>query len=195
MKPFIPHDLPLENLDWKKFRKQIGPANRALARYDGILQSIPNPAVLLSPLTTQEAVLSSKIEGTQATLEEVLKYEADPKRQTEHYQDIQEIINYRKAMAYAVEELDLRPINLNLVKRVHSILLDSVRGQNKKRGNFRKAQNWIGKPGSPQEEARYIPPAPLKLPEFLDKFEKPNLRLPYYVDETYEYSSLNLSVL
>ena len=172
MKPFTPHDLPLKKLDWKKFRKQIGPANRALARYDGILQSIPNPAVLLSPLTTQEAVLSSKIEGTQATLEEVLKYEADPKRQTKHYQDIQEVINYRKAMAYAVEELHQRPISLNLLKRIHSILLDSVRGQNKNRGNFRKIQNWIGKPGASQKEARYVPPDPLKLPGFLDKFEK-----------------------
>lgn len=172
MRPFIPHNLPLGDLDWETFRKYIGPANRVIARYDGLLQSIPNPAVLLSPLTTQEAVLSSKIEGTQATLEEVLRYEADPKRETRHYQDIREIINYRKAMAYAVEELEERPLSLNLLKKIHSILMDSVRGQNKSRGNFRKVQNWIGKPGSPQEEARFIPPDPLKLPDYLDDFEK-----------------------
>jgi len=172
VKPFIPHDLPIKNLDWQKFQRILGPANRAIARYDGLLQSIPNPAVLLSPLTTQEAVLSSKIEGTQATLEEVLKFEADPNRETEHYQDIREIINYRKAMAFAVAELEERPMSLNLLKRMHSILLDSVRGENKSRGAFRNIQNWIGKPGTAIEEARYVPPSPLKLMENLDAYEK-----------------------
>ncbi|CAN5414958.1 hypothetical protein BH23BAC3_BH23BAC3_34560 [soil metagenome] len=141
MKPFIPHDLPLKKLNWQKFQRKLGPANRAIARYDGLLQSIPNPAVLLSPLTTQEAVLSSKIEGTQATLEEVLKFEANPKKETEHYQDIREIINYRQAMSYTVDELGERPLNLNLLKRMHSILLDSGRGENKARGTFRTVQN------------------------------------------------------
>lgn len=172
MKPFVPHTLPLENLDWKMFLKYLGPANRALARYDGMLQSIPNPAVLLSPLTTQEAVLSSKIEGTQATLQQVLKFEADPKRKTAHYNDIQEIINYRKAMNHAISDLDQRPLNLNLIKTMHSILMDSVRGQNKSRGKFRTIQNWLGKPGAKREEARYVPPAPMQLQEHLDQFEK-----------------------
>jgi len=172
MKPFIPHELPLKNLKWEKFQRILGPANRAVARYDGLLQSIPNPAVLLSPLTTQEAVLSSKIEGTHATLEEVLKFQANPQKEVKHYNDIREIINYRKAMAHAVEELDKKPLNLNLIKSMHSILLDSVRGQNKSRGNFRTIQNWIGKPGTPVEEARFVPPVPLKLPDYLDAYEK-----------------------
>lgn len=172
MKPFIPHELPLEKLNWEKFQRILGPANRAVARYDGLLQSIPNPAVLLSPLTTQEAVLSSKIEGTQATLEEVLKFQANPQKEVKHYNDIREIINYRKAMAHAVEELDKKPLNLNLIKTMHSILLDSVRGQNKSRGNFRNIQNWIGKRGTPIEEARFVPPIPLKLPDYLDAYEK-----------------------
>ena len=76
MQPCIPQNLPLDKLDWTKFIRLIGPANAALARYDGILQGIVNPQVLLSPLATQEAVLSSKIEGTQTSLEEVLEYEA-----------------------------------------------------------------------------------------------------------------------
>ena len=172
MKPFIPHELPLKKLKWDRFQRILGPANRAVARYDGLLQSIPNPAVLLSPLTTQEAVLSSKIEGTQATLEEVLKYQANPLKEVKHYNDIREIINYRKAMAHAIEELNDRPLNLNLIKSMHSILLDSVRGQNKSRGKFRTIQNWIGTPGSPVEKARYIPPTPLKLQDYLDAFEK-----------------------
>lgn len=78
MKPFIPQKLPYNEIVWESFINKLGPANRSIARFDGLLQSIPNPAVLLSPLTTREAVLSSKIEGTQATLEEVLKFEADP---------------------------------------------------------------------------------------------------------------------
>ncbi len=172
MKPFIPHDLPLKKLKWEKFQRILGPANRAIARYDGLLQSIPNPAVLLSPLTTQEAVLSSKIEGTQATLEEVLKFQANPKKEVKHYNDIREIINYRKAMVHAVEEINKKPLNLNLIKSMHSILLDSVRGQNKSRGKFRTIQNWIGKPGTPFEEARFVPPAPFRLPDYLDAYEK-----------------------
>lgn len=170
--PFIPHELPLEKLDWTSIISYIGTANREIARYDGLLQSIPNPAVLLSPLTTQEAVLSSKIEGTQATLEEVLKFEANMDSNANRYDDIQEVLNYRKAMAFAVKELKERPITLNLIRRTHQVLLDSVRGQNSDRGNFRRIQNWIDKPGSNIEQARFIPPNPLVLQEHLDKFEK-----------------------
>ena len=79
MKPYLPEPLPLASLDWEKLIHLIGKANFELARYEGILQGIANPAIFLSPLTTQEAVLSSKIEGTEATLEEVLQYEALPK--------------------------------------------------------------------------------------------------------------------
>jgi len=171
MKPYNPELLPNLDLDWKIFRSQLGPANRSIARFDGLLQSIPNPTVLLSPLTTQEAVLSSKIEGTQATLEEVLKFEADPKQKTDKYQDIREIINYRKAIKHAVEELEKKPLNLTLLKEMHSILLDSVRGRNKSRGMFRTIQNWIGRPGSSMEEAQFVPPNPTVLLNHLDNFE------------------------
>lgn len=172
MKSFIPYILPLKKLNWDKFQRILGPANRAVARYDGLLQSIPNPAVLLSLLTTQEAVLSSKIEGTQATLEEVLRFQANPQKEVKHYNDIREIINYRKAMAHAIAELDKKPLNLNLIKSMHAILLDSVRGQNKSRGSFRTIQNWIGKPGTPMNKASFVPPTPLKLQDHLDAFEK-----------------------
>ena len=172
MKPFIPNKLPLENLNWTELIQLLGLANRELARYDGILQSIPNPIVLLSPLTTQEAVLSSKIEGTQATLQEVLRFEAQPERSVKKHTDILEILNYRQAMGYAVKELENRPISLNLVKKMHSLLLENVRGQKRGIGKFRNTQNWIGKPGSKINEARFIPPAPLNLLEYLDNFEK-----------------------
>ncbi len=171
-KPYVPQALPLSSLDWVRFVPLIGQANAEIARYDGILQGIINPGVLLSPLTTKEAVLSSKIEGTQASLEEVLQYEASPDVKTKKYDDIQEIINYREAMRFAVGWLKEKPITLNLIKQMHGILLNSVRGKDLGRGNFRTGQNYIGKPGAPIEQAKYIPPAPLNLMEYLSNFEK-----------------------
>lgn len=159
MKPYNPEQLPLQKLNWMKFIELIGPANYQLARYDGIVQAMINPHVLLSPLMTNEAVLSSKIEGTQATLEEVLKFEAFAKEkiETEREKDIQEIINYRKSIFHAVDWLKEKPITLNMIKEIHGILLDSVRGKNKGRGSFRIVQNWIGKPGASIEQAEYVP--------------------------------------
>ena len=116
MNPYEPERLPLRELDWRRFRRLVGSSNAALARYDGILNAIINPEILLSPLMTQEAVLSSRIEGTQATLEEVLEFEAS-RQPLESNQDIQEIPNYRSAMRMAVASLRNRPICLNLLKK------------------------------------------------------------------------------
>jgi Fic family protein len=169
---FIPDKLPLNSLEWTKFIHLIGKANFALAQYTGILKGMVNPGLLLSPLTTKEAVISSRIEGTQATLEDVLRYEASPEKETPRQEDIHEIINYRKALNHAVDYLKTRPSCLNLYKEMHSILLDSVRGKDKQRGTFRTSQNWIGTPGTPIEKATYVPPAPELLMEYLDNFEK-----------------------
>jgi Fic family protein len=109
-KPFIPHTLPID-LDWESLIPLIGAANRALASFNGVLYGMPNADLLLSPLTTQEAVLSSKMEGTQATFGEVLKFEAgeEPEHQ-ERRLDIQEILNYRTALKLAESELLRRPL-------------------------------------------------------------------------------------
>ncbi|MBT6469626.1 MAG: Fic family protein [Candidatus Marinimicrobia bacterium] len=173
MKPFIPHELP-PDLDWKKLVPLIGKANAAIARYDGLLQSLINPSVLLSPITTNEAVLSSRIEGTQASLSEVLEHDAglDTGKSPTINEDIKEISNYRKVLRIAEDELKNRPISLNFVKSLHAVLLDSVRGKNKEPGQFRKDQNWIGKKGTPIETARFVPPSPLILQEHLEKWEK-----------------------
>lgn len=172
MKPFAPQKLPIGEIDWESLIPLIGRANRALAHYDGILMGVPNPEVLLSPLTTEEAVLSSRIEGTQATLGEVYRFEAgEPPRTESRRQDIGEILNYRRALREAENELRTRPFNLNLLLRLHGILLDSVRGQNKARGRFRTEQNWIGAPGSPVEQAAFVPPAPGDLPGLLGNWE------------------------
>jgi Fic family protein len=126
MEPLKPEKLPVA-LAWEPLIPLLGKANRALAQYDGVLYGLPNPEVLLSPLTTQEAVLSSRIEGTQATLGEVLKFEAgeEPDEESKRL-DIQEIINYRRALKAAEQELKRRPFNLNLLLSWHSVLLESV---------------------------------------------------------------------
>ncbi len=172
MKPYEPKDLPItDQIDWVSLISLIGKASYALAKYEGILQGIVNPLLLLSPLITKEAVISSKIEGTQATLEEVLEFEASSNAKADKYVDIKEIINYRQAVAYAVEQIEERPINLNLIKRIHFGLLDSVRGRDKARGKFRTIQNWIGSPGFPIEKARYVPPVPEVVPQSMSNLE------------------------
>jgi Fic family protein len=173
MKPFEPEALPMQNIDWQSLIPAIGRANRAIAGYEGVLYGVPNPDVLLSPLTTQEAVLSSRIEGTQAELEDVYKFEAgEVAPDKERRADIQEIVNYRRALRRAEQLLKNKPLCLNTLLELHSILLDSVRGHNKQRGQFRTIQNWIGPEGTPIEQAKFVPPAPLHLPQHLDNWEK-----------------------
>ena len=161
MDPFNPHTLPAADIDWEYFIPLIAEANRELARYDGLLQSIPNTEIILSPLTTQEAVLSSKIEGTQASLIEVLEFEAKKNKNIPKYEDIEEVLNYRQTLNEATEKIkEGLPISLRLIRDMHRRLLQGVRGESSDRGNFRRIQNWIGKPGSTIETARFVPPPP-----------------------------------
>ena len=173
MDTYQPDLLPLKSIDWTAHISLVGKANAQLARYDAMLQNIVNPGVLLSPLTIQEAVLSSRIEGTQASMEEVLEYEANPKEELEpsKYADIQEIINYRKAMGLAVTKLKERPLCLNLIRELHAVLLDSVRGRDGNPGEFRRMQNYIGLPGTPIEEAIFVPPSPEDITQTLYNWE------------------------
>ncbi len=173
MKPFVPQELPITDVQWEPLIPLIGKANRALATYDGVLYGVPNPEVLLSPLTTQEAVLSSRIEGTQVTLGEVLKYEAgEEPAQESRREDIHEIINYRLALRHAERALNDRPFNLNMLLKLHEILLNSVRGRDQGRGRFRTIQNFIGKLGSTIDEADYVPPEPMLVMKYMDNWEK-----------------------
>ncbi len=173
MKPFIPEDLPPVNVDYKKLIGLVGEANAALARYDGLLQAVVNPEIMLSPLTTREAVLSSKIEGTQATVDEVLENEAGiPVLEESKQQDIQEIVNYRSTLIQAEKELESQKLGLFLIRQMRSELMHSVRGADKHPGKFRIRQNWIGKPGAPIDQAVYVPPEPHLLQACLDDLEE-----------------------
>ena len=173
-KPYIPGKFPPKDLKLEPFIKKIVEANRGIALFDGILQGLPNPDILLAPLTTNEAVLSSRIEGTQATFEDVLQEEAGitPKNISDSLKsDIIEVLNYKKALIYGTEEVKNRPLSLSLMKELHKILLTGVRGRFRLLGEFRKTQNWIGTSGTPIEKARYIPPDPIILPEHLEYWE------------------------
>ncbi|MBI3987037.1 MAG: Fic family protein [Lentisphaerae bacterium] len=167
---------PPKQLDWQRLIPLIGPANAALARYDGTLQAIPNAAVLLSPLMTQEAVLSSKIEGTQATMGEVLEFEAEGERDSDVSEqkkgDIQEILNYRKATRRAEELLKELPLCQRVVCETHKVLLEGVRGQNKAPGEYRRIPNWIGSPGCKIEDAKFVPISADKLTDAMGRWEK-----------------------
>ncbi len=170
--PFIPPKLP-PKIDYSLLIKEIGHAHDALGQLNGLLVNIHNPYLLTTPLLTKEAVLSSRIEGTQATIKDVFEYEAEVKTSEEDSKDkdVREILNYRRAMDTAIEELEKRPIGENILKKTHHILLDSVRGAHKDRGNFRKAQVYIGAPNSTIDEATYIPPPPSEILPLLANWE------------------------
>lgn len=170
MQPYKPQILPLENIDWHQLIDLMGKANRYIARYDGLLQSVINPDVLLAPLRTQEAVLSSKIEGTQATLEDVLEFEAD--HIADDKGEVYEVLNYRIALKQGKDSMKERPLSLNSIKKMHSTLMQGVRGDGKDPGNFRRIQNYIGSPGSDIENARFVPPTVPVMMDALSNWEK-----------------------
>jgi cell filamentation protein, protein adenylyltransferase len=166
---------PPGELDWAALIPLIGPANAAVARYDGILSAVPNAALLLSPLSTQEAVLSSRIEGTEATMGEVLEYEAEGdsnKFSPERRADINEVLNYRRAMRHAEQMLEQLPLSRRVIGEAHRILLTGVRGHGKTPGEYRRVPNWIGRPGCPIEEAHFVPISADKLPQAMGEWEK-----------------------
>ncbi len=182
---------PPKSMNWEKLISLIGPANAALARYDGTLSAIPNPAILLSPLTTQEAVLSSKIEGTQTTMGEVLEFEAEKKDKDlspEKKADIYEVLNYRKAIWKAIDLLKKLPLCSRVIREAHKVLMDNVRGHNKSPGKYRKTQNWIGPKGSPIEKATFVPISPNKLQDGMSSWEK-------YVHQSTQDKLVQLAVL
>lgn len=166
---------PPGNLDWSALIPLLGPTAAAIARYDGTLAAVPNAAVLLSPLTTQEAVLSSRIEGTQATFGEVLEYEAQGEAAvvaSERSADIHEVLNYRRALREASKRLEKLPLCLRVITAAHKVLLEGVRGHGKAPGSLRRIPNWIGPPGGTIEQARFIPISAEKLPEAMSAWER-----------------------
>ncbi|MCY3946212.1 MAG: Fic family protein [Anaerolineaceae bacterium] len=163
---------PDEHLDWRFLAPMIEQASQALGRYSGALDAIPNSDVLLSPLTEQEAVLSSRIEGTQATMKEVLLFEAGREPDSSHRRDdYHEVINYRVAMQQAKIMLFVQPISQSVIQKVHQILLSGVRGKRMTPGQYRTGQNWIGPSGSTMKNAAYVPASANHLCQTMNRWE------------------------
>lgn len=130
-------------------------AGTALGRLDGVAATLPNPELFVAMYIRREAVLSSQIEGTQSTLDDVLAFEIDAGRASMP-KDIKEVVNYIAALDYGLVRLETLPLSLRLLREIHERLMTGTRGGNKTPGQFRKSQNWIG--GRTLGEAAYIPP-------------------------------------
>lgn len=143
-------------------------ANRKVALLDGLLSRIPNMDLFVAMYVRKEALVSSQIEGTQCTLDDVL----DPNIETNINGDVSDVVNYIKATEYAVNRLNTLPLCNRLIKETHSVLLSGVRGSEKTPGEFRYSQNWIGGQGSTLKNARYIPPNPQDMKDAMSDLEK-----------------------
>lgn len=143
-------------------------ANSQLAVLDSIAMRIPNVKLFVSMYVRKEALMSSQIEGTQATLEDIL----DPLIEANANRNVADVVNYIKATEFAVKRLKEIPLCNRLIKEIHAVLMSGVRGQEKSPGEFRRSQNWIGGQGSTLKNARYIPPSPDDMVEAMSDLEK-----------------------
>lgn len=143
-------------------------ATKSLSALDTLSANIPNMNLFVSMYVRKEALLSSQIEGTQATLEDVL----DPLIEKNANQNVADVINYIRATEYALNRLNTLPLCNRLIKETHAVLMEGVRGQEKSPGEFRTSQNWIGAAGSTLKTARYIPPRPEDMVEAMSDLEK-----------------------
>ena len=150
---------------------QLDEASRAVATLSGVGETIPNPHLLVRPFVQREAVLSSRIEGTQASLSDLLRYEAaSPNRRPAG--DVVEVANYVSALEHGLRALDSLPICVRLANQMHEILLHNVRGDDKRPGMLRNVPVWIGDAGTPIEAARYVPPPAPLVRELLEDWER-----------------------
>lgn len=164
---FVPHDLP-PALDWDtKLVSVVAEAERSLGELAGLGRNIPNPHLLVAPFVRREAVLSSRIEGTQADIADLYGYEAGQltlpgfPKPTASESDLREVLNYVMALEYGLQRLGELPVSLRLIRELHERLLRGVRGEHYEVGAFRDRQNWIGPNECPLSEAEFVaPPVP-----------------------------------
>lgn len=168
---YLPNPLePHVEIDLSLARIQSD-ADRALSELAGIGRTLPNPHLLIRPFIRKEAVLSSKIEGTRASLSDLLFFEAG-NIQRENMSDVLEVANYVQALEHGLSRLQELPVCLRLIREIHEKLMKNVRGAAQTPGEFRRSQNWIGPPGCTLMEATYVPPPEYEMRIALDTFEK-----------------------
>lgn len=168
---FIPASLPPVDLDVAGLLHPLLAAQEAIARLDGMATTLPNVELLVFMYIRAEAVLSSQIEGTQASLDDVLRAEANLK-EADDPQDVQEVINYISALNYGLQRSVELPISLRLIREIHTQLMQGVRGDTRNPGEFRRTQNWIGPAGATLKTARFVPPPVPDMKDALDNLEK-----------------------
>jgi Fic family protein len=168
---FVPNDLPPKlDLSWELVQ-QISESDRRLAELAGVAGTLPNPHLLIHPFTRREAVLSSRIEGTLASLNDLMSFEAlgivHPDRP-----DVLEVANYVSALEYGLKRLAKLPVSTRFMRELHEILMRGARGEHLTPGEFRRSQNWIGPPGCLLKEATFVPPPVEEMKEALSALER-----------------------
>ncbi|MBD3239245.1 MAG: Fic family protein [Chitinivibrionales bacterium] len=156
-------------------------ADRALSELAGVTRTLPNPHLLIGPFARREAVLSSRIEGTNASLSDLFYFEASHEIEN-RMPDVREVRNYVRALEHGLRRQSELPICMRLIREMHGVLMEGVRGETQDPGQFRRTQNWIGSPGCTLMEATYVPPPVAEMAECLSALEKfiharPNLPL------------------
>lgn len=159
-KAFVPTPLPPQppiNVS-SELQALLEKATSLVAQLNTMANLLPNIDLFIAMYVKKEALLSAQIEGTQASLEDIFEFEKGTK--LENINDVVEVVNYIKALHYGMDRLESLPMSLKLIKELHKILLDHVRGAAKTPGEFRKTQNWIGRPGCTIQTASFVPPSP-----------------------------------
>jgi Fic family protein len=170
---FVPAPLPPDppvHVD-AEMLSVLSVADQALGRLDGVIQTVPNPDLFVAMYVRREAVLSSQIEGTQSTLDDLLAAELEP-TSAGIPDDVEEVVNYVRAMNYGLERLSSLPLSKRLIREIHAELLATGRGARRMPGEFRRDQNWVGADGAPIGRATFVPPAVADMHSALDQFER-----------------------
>jgi Fic family protein len=168
---FVPDPLPPRiELTWDLVR-QISAADRGLSELAGVARTLPNPHVLIRPFIGREAVSSSRIEGTNASLSDLFYFEAADVLPNQN-SDVQEVHNYVVALEHGLKRLEQLPISMRLLREMHGELLNGVRGEHLTPGEVRRSQNWIGPPNCTLNDAKFVPPPPEEMQEGLSDLEK-----------------------
>ena len=168
---FIPHPLPPDLQPSWELARRTSEADRALSELAGIARTLPNPHLLIGPFIRREAVLSSRIEGTQASLSDLFYFEGSGLL-VSRAPDVREVANYVDALEYGLKRITELPISLRLMREMHARLISGVRGEQLTPGEFRRSQNWIGPPGCTLSDATYVPPPEGEMREALGELEK-----------------------
>ena len=166
---FVPNPLPRQLPLSPTIIASLDRATHAVGILAGVGETIPNPNLLIRPLMRREAELSSRIEGTVSSLSDVLEFEAGGRPR--YQDDVREIVNYTRALNHGINSLERLPISFRLVNEMHQILMEGVRGQDKRPGKFRDNQVFIGSPHSRLEDARFVPPPPEQVRDLFHDLE------------------------